>query len=567
MINRRALVWIAAALLYAPSAHALTQPNGAPIPTQPGCDGGQPTGLAAAFSCVCKQPNVCNIGAGCPSQNSCDDGMNGECETTMWHSFNDNTCIPSNISGLDVYGEAATLPETFHPTCPQTFSLITRGTAMFQDAFGWYNVTGSKPANSDLHIMLDCNAQPGTDVVLDLQNEPAYLGGDVGFFVVTPESHASPSTCAGGDCCASVARLADGEGHVYYSERAYNPDFSGADSLIHLLTYQSHVWDNQFYFAWEDIFGASNNDFTDLVTGVSGIHCAGGGQPCDAGGQGLCGRGITLCSQGVLACEQLYDSGPEECNGVDDDCNGSVDDSAVCPDEGDVCHQGACVESCSTSEFPCPPDEACDSSTGLCVAAGCEGVTCSDGEVCFAGNCVAPCEEVVCPHGQQCVANECIDLCAGVSCSGGDVCVKGKCLPGCAQCNGITCRLPLSCDTGLGACLDASCPEDCADGTYCENGECKDACDGAICPGGQPCVNGVCGGTAGSGGGPGVNPEGGNGSTGQGGAGGANAGQGDNGEAGASCLCSAGNARTSAPAIALSLLLGGLFATRRRRRA
>jgi hypothetical protein len=36
----------------------------------------------------------------------------------MWHSWNDDSCIPSNVSGLDPYAEAATVPETFHPTCP-----------------------------------------------------------------------------------------------------------------------------------------------------------------------------------------------------------------------------------------------------------------------------------------------------------------------------------------------------------------------------------------------------------------------------------------------------------------
>src|SRR5690242_2367951 len=77
-------------------AWAVTQPNGVTIPTGMGCSSGQPTGLAAVFACACTQAGVCNIGGVCASQQSCDNGQHGTCETTLWHSFNDNTCIPSN---------------------------------------------------------------------------------------------------------------------------------------------------------------------------------------------------------------------------------------------------------------------------------------------------------------------------------------------------------------------------------------------------------------------------------------------------------------------------------------
>src|ERR1700676_704482 len=90
------LVSLALAGLWAPTALALTQPNGTVIPSQMGCSGGQPTGLLPVFACSCAQAGVCNIGTTCPSQTSCDDGHHGTCESTIWHSFNDNTCIPSN---------------------------------------------------------------------------------------------------------------------------------------------------------------------------------------------------------------------------------------------------------------------------------------------------------------------------------------------------------------------------------------------------------------------------------------------------------------------------------------
>ena len=103
-----------------------------------------------------------------PGSTSCDPGTNGTCETTIWHEVNDDPCIPTHLSGLDPSSEAAVTPETFRPSCPQTFTVVTRGTALFQNAFGWYNATGSKPKVADLHVMLDCNAQPGDSAVLDL---------------------------------------------------------------------------------------------------------------------------------------------------------------------------------------------------------------------------------------------------------------------------------------------------------------------------------------------------------------------------------------------------------------
>ncbi len=551
---------LAAGLSLAPTAGALEQPNGAPIPTQPGCNGGQPTGLAAEFACVCTQPNICNIGDPCPSQNNCPNGQNGECEATMWHSFNDNTCIPSNLSGLDPYAEAAVIPETFHPTCPQTFSLISRGTAMFQDAFGWYNVTSAEPALSDLHVMLSCSATAGTEVVLDLQSEPDYQGGDIGFFIITPESLQAPGSCANGDCCATVARVGSGEGHVYYSERDYNPDFEGVDSYIHLITYGSHVWDNKFYFAWEDIYGGSNNDFTDLLTGVSGLHCSGGGQPCETGQEGICGRGITECQQSELVCEPVFEAVAELCNALDDDCNGAIDDDASCEVEGHICHQGSCLPPCNSGEFPCIGNTVCDQQNGLCVHPDCVGADCADGTICREGSCVEPCEGVHCPHGQHCFADKCLDLCAGVLCPQGDVCIEGLCLAGCTECDGITCEHPLECNQVEGDCVDPSCPDGCPEGTYCDGGECKDACDGAICPGGEPCVNGQCGGTSEGGGGAGGNQlpnPGGNGGT---------NGSLDQAEGGPSCLCRVGlPSRGGATALAL-LGLGLLVAARRARR-
>jgi hypothetical protein len=118
------------------AALALQQPDGTTIPYSPpsdppgvnGCAGGsKPSGLLPIFACQCMQAGICNIGTPCASQTSCDDGQHGMCESTMWHSFNDNTCIPSNHSGLDPVAAATTAAQTFHPTCALTFTVVSRG--------------------------------------------------------------------------------------------------------------------------------------------------------------------------------------------------------------------------------------------------------------------------------------------------------------------------------------------------------------------------------------------------------------------------------------------------------
>jgi MYXO-CTERM domain-containing protein len=480
----------------------LQQPNGAAIPAPAGCNGGKTTGLGAAFACVCDQPNVCNQGAPCPGgAPMCDLGMNGTCETTTWHNQNDNSCIPSNLSGLDPVADAKIVPETFHPTCPQTYTVLSRGTAKFKNAFGWYNVTPNKPGTADLHLMLDCNAGAGTAVVLDLKSQPAYAGGDIGFFLVTPESHATPGTCDGGDCCATVARVANNQGYVYFSERKYNPDFMGANSWIHLLTYESKIAQSKYYFAWEDSNFSPNNDFTDLLTSVTGIQCSGAGVACDTGKQGVCAAGITVCENGALSCKPVFASGGEQCNGLDDDCNGAIDDNATCPTPGDVCYHGHCVPPCDKGEFPCIGNTVCDPKSNLCVDPTCVGVACKSGEVCHGGQCVAPCTGVVCPHGQSCVADACVDLCKGVSCNQGEVCRQGLCFAGCAACDGVSCDATSKCDAPSGECRDPSCPMGCPVGQFCDMGSCKDDCVGAKCPSGEACMNGNCVVQGGSGGG------------------------------------------------------------------
>jgi hypothetical protein len=488
------VVTLALVGLGAPVALALTQPNGAAIPSQMGCSGGQPTGLLPVFACACTQQGICNIGPPCPSATSCDDGQHGTCESTMWHSFNDNTCIPSNHSGLDPWTSAAITPETFHPTCALTYTVMSRGTARFENAFGWYNASSKAPDPSDLHVMLDCHSAPGASVVLDLTKEPAWKGGDVGFFLVTPEAHGAAGTCAGGNCCASVADYQAGAGYVYYSQREFNPDGQGSNPFIHLLVFSSTITTQKYYFGWEDTYQTTSSDFTDLVTSVSGVECSGAGLQCSTGKLGVCALGVTVCGGNAsqVTCQQVEQPSPEKCNGVDDDCNGQVDDGATCPKAGDVCDNGTCVPHCGSVEFPCTGGAACDDKSGLCVDPKCVGVSCPSGQICQAGQCGTPCSGVMCPHGQTCLGNACVDLCGGIMCTAGQVCSAGGCVPACGQCGGLTCAAPMSCDGKSGRCADASCPTGCKAGTHCSSGSCVDDCAGAHCPVGQTCQGGQC---------------------------------------------------------------------------
>jgi hypothetical protein len=558
-----------AALLVAPPALALTQPDGKAIPTPPGCDGGKPTGLLSVFACACTTPGVCNIGAPCASETSCDDGKKGTCESRMYHVFNDNTCIPTKFDGLDPYAEAATTPETFRPTCALTFTVTSRGTAMFKDVFGWYNVTGSKPDPSDLHVMLGCGDVTGKSAVLDLSKEPAYKGGDIGFFLLTPESRTSGGTCASGNCCPNVDRFKAGEGWAFYSERKFNPDPGG---YIHLLTYNSKLSKSKFYFAWEDRYGGGDNGFTDLVTSVDGVQCSGGGVSCDTGKPGACKLGVTQCTAGAISCVSTVAAKAEECNGVDDDCNGKIDDDATCPRPGDMCIHGRCLPKCGTGEFKCDPGTECDASSGRCVDAPCLGKTCAAGEVCRAGACVAPCSDVTCPYGTLCLGDRCVAPCDGVKCAIGQVCRSGLCFPGCSACSGVACGGGTRCDPKTDDCVDPSCATPCGPGTHCKAGACVDDCDGAKCPAGQLCKAGRClsasspeaDGGFGDSGTP-VFPDGGAGDAGDG----SIQANGELPEAGAcNCAVVGGAASSATTAAAIAAVAGlSLLCARRRRRA
>jgi Notch-like protein len=68
----------------------------------------------------------------------------------------------------------------------------------------------------------------------------------------------------------NLADPANTLGHVFYSEKKYNEDNAPTGpSYVHLLTMDSKVRPNTFYFGWEDLFQGGDNDFEDNVCQAS----------------------------------------------------------------------------------------------------------------------------------------------------------------------------------------------------------------------------------------------------------------------------------------------------------
>ncbi len=397
---------------------------------------------------------------------------------------NVQVCLDQEEGGqtINALASAAVTPETFNPTCGLTFKVIARG-AGFNNTFGWYNVASGKPSDADLHSFLECSDAPGTTKVLNIKSDPAYKGGEIGFFMASPEGASGncPQFNPGGGPAAGV-------GQIYYSERKYNPDAVSSNNYIHPIIWNSVTHKDAFYFGWEDTLNGGDNDFDDLLTRVDGITCSGGGAACDTGKLGKCAEGTMQCKDGTLTCVQNQQPSAETCNARDDDCNGEVDEGDLCP-TNEVCDRGKCVPKCGVGEFACASGLVCNAE-GLCVDPACETVTCNAGEICVAGKCQAPCDGVTCPYGQVCQEGVCVDPCDGLTCDDNYVCEFGVCTLKCS-CKG--CDTGKTCDSTSEKCVDTACsPDPCTAGQHCVGGQCIDDCDGASCPAGQSCKAGAC---------------------------------------------------------------------------
>ncbi len=384
-----------------------------------------------------------------------------------------STLFASRGESINWISDAHTTPATFSPLCSftATFVLNQAGSHL---GLAWYNATGSRPPNSDLHTLISAGAPVGTMVSsMSIRSDPAYLGGEIGFALVGSQTH--------------------------YSEKMWNPMCSSCSPpgpWIMAVMYKSTTTPDAYYVAFEDgTVGSGPGDFSndgdynDDVFFVTGITCSGGGMPCDTGMKGVCAQGLTQCtSGGTPACSPVVSSSAETCNGLDDDCNGMVDDGDLCP-SGFVCDHGSCVHACDAGEFGCDVGLTCNAD-GFCVDAACVSVTCPAGSVCHAGTCRAPCDGVTCPYPTVCRVDQCVDPCAGVMCPMGEICDNGVCNSSCvcAGCTGGT-----MCNGASGLCVDPACMSlSCPAGTHCVGGSCTDDCAGATCPPGQVCSAGSC---------------------------------------------------------------------------
>jgi hypothetical protein len=510
------------------------------------------------------------------------------CESNATNCINGNELAEGGdpMDTIDAVATATISQETFSPLCELTFKVVARG-AGYRNTFGWYAVKRDAqgqalaPMLSDLHVFLGCDDDIGVEKTLDIPKGTT----EIGFFLANDE-YTCVSTAA--DPLGPV--LTAQPENLFFSQRAFNSD---GDGLIHLLVWQSHANPNAFYFGWEDLKGGGDNDFEDLLTYVTGIQCAGGGEPCKVEGeQGVCADGVMQCRDGELTCVPTQTKSDEACNGLDDDCSGEVDDGDdLCPKQ-EICVRGRCEPRCGTGEFRCGSDETCVE--GVCIETDCAKKQCDAGSVCRGGKCVAPCDDVTCPYGQSCRAGVCVDVCEGVQCDPGFACEprassNGDSVVGvCSSCDCRGCDSGQSCVEHL--CLADSCAnQTCDAGAHCVDGDCVDNCDGASCPAGQICEAGSCirdpnagGGGAGNDGGNGN----GNGATGNDGgidfdpdneagndAGGAHHGSGNVGgdkvaiEAkGCSCSTPGRNASALGTLALVGLLLGAAQRRARRRR-
>ena len=245
---------------------------------------------------------------------------------------------------INALNDAKTTPETFLPACEVGFKVLQRN-AGYKNSFGWYNVGKDKPTLADLHQILSCNDPLNTVKKVSILTDPAYQGGEVGFFEAV-------GNCADIKNPASVL-------YVFHSEPKHNPDAQNMNPFIHLIVYDSINTPRTYYFAWEDLIQGGDNDFDDLTTSVAGVSC--NGVPCmpffdaqDPDGDGYCdGEGlVTIDNCKGVSNEDQLDSDNDLLGDACDNCPDDDNPDQLDSDEdglGDACDANETSEGNSSS--------------------------------------------------------------------------------------------------------------------------------------------------------------------------------------------------------------------------
>jgi hypothetical protein len=448
-----------------------------------------------------------------------------------------NTYEPPNGT-INSVKDAAEQPQIFQPNASVTFKDIREG-ASFEDSFGWYNVgddvSTAAGRTANLHPVMGCGVvmlAPGTtgagDATHHIGDPTAYVlnaeepnsitvnftaertagrwkGGFIGFYLITPEGHASANGC--GDFKTGT----DGKslfGFIYFTQKDLNND----GDFVHHLVYKSKV-DKRFFFGFEDLFRGGDNDFEDMAMQIDGLSppcvqspevcdgidndcdglidgndpkmvgtgdvctCDGTG-PCDNGPKaGQCQSGVTVCTAGAITCHATGTPSPETCDGIDNDCDGHIDNNpsgtgAACDgQDADLCKEGQIV--CQGGKLVC--NDNTPSNVEICngLDDDCNG-TVDDGDPGGGGQCGSSIG-VCTPGTLHCRAGH-------VVCEGGNTGGPELCNGLDDDCNGVIDDAP----TDVGQPCGPSNVGECKFGqTICTNGALS--CAGQVGPGAEIC--------------------------------------------------------------------------------